>query len=132
MKIKIILKNAPLIEAELKNVNGQATGHTFTTYKDITDCARSAEIELKKVISVKKYFPGARFVSTSGEPVAKSCKYRRIGTTVTIERGVDEWFLLDVKSVSLWFNQGGNERLYLTKEQCDRAVSELMNRFSVL
>ena len=120
MRIKIDPNNpksVAAITAALHAVNGTATAHTFTSAEEMARLATIAEEWVAQVLLVLSERPGARMTCESGDKVANSYRYSRVGTSVTLERGSSKtWYLVNCCSITLW-NDAGKFRLYLTPEQ---------------
>jgi hypothetical protein len=130
MKIRITEDKKVEIEAALKEVNGQAYKHAYTEFCEINNMAREAESTLGTLIN-RSDMRGARWTETSGAKVANAYNNARIGTRVTIERGVDAWFLVDVQPATLTVNGGGKGRMYLTPAQDQAARDRFAKRYIV-
>jgi hypothetical protein len=116
MRIKIAEKNVAKIEAALAAANGKANAHTFTSYADVAKIAATAEADIGRLGLPMSHRSGARFASTSGSAVANRYKYTRQGTTITIERGSSAWYLINVRSATLWAG-GGRDQTLLSQAQ---------------
>lgn len=123
--IKVIDQNKAAIEAALKDVNGKAEAHTFTTYEAIRLAAMQAEGRLLALLT-KKLAPGAIWRETSGQPVsnayAKKSWGPRVGTFIELHRRSTDWFLVKVEPHSVW-KEGGSGHLSLTQAQADEAMA---------
>lgn len=123
--IKIADQNKAAIEAALKDVNGKAEAHTFTTYEAVRLAAMQAEGRLLAMLT-KKLAPGAIWRETSGQPVsnayAKKSWGPRVGTLIELHRRSTGWFLVKAASHPAW-KEGGSGRLYLTTAQADEAAA---------
>jgi hypothetical protein len=120
--IKIELKNAAAIEAELKAVNGKAHQHTYTDYSGIADIAETAEKKLVGLVGAKSRAPGAVVYATSGASVANAYDYNRKGTAVRLERRASGWFLTSITEATI-YKDGGETHLALTAQQDADAVA---------
>ena len=129
--IKIIPKNAEAIEAALREVNGKAVAHAYTSYAEVAGLVSAAEKELAAVL-YKKDWPGARWTETSGGKTANSYKYMRDATHVTIERRSSAWYVIEARHASIGTNGGGAGRLYLTPEQDEAAKARLAGLYWIL
>jgi hypothetical protein len=119
--IKIIESNAAQIMSVLESVNGKSTAHTYTSFHDINWIVQLADKKLMSLLP-KKYHVGAVFSSVSGEAVPNAYKYKRIATSILIERRSTGWFLIDVRSTKI-YKDGGRDNIMLTKNQDAEAVS---------
>lgn len=128
MKIKITKENAEKIEAALLGVNGKATAHTYTTFREIEIFAHESENYLSTKYLLKNSYSGAIGVSISGSKVANSYRSTRAGTKITIVRGAVHWFLVDIKSVTIFINGGGSDVVTLTTEQKEEAVTRFRDQ----
>lgn len=127
---KITKDYAEKIEKELKEVNGKAKRHTFTTYSEIEQLAVQAEKKLENLLN-KKDRQGVVYTETSGDPVSSSYDNTRLGTYVELLRRSECWFLSKIKSVTLTTNGGGKGKLYLTKKN-DEDVLNFIRRNYIL
>jgi len=129
--MKINLSNTDRIEDALLKANGAAREYTFTTAEELRALAAEAERKLGALLTRYDLHRGARYCATSGAPVAKSYRKDRIATRVTLERGTEDWFLVDVTRVQLYPDQGGGRLLTLTPEQDQNAVERLRKSYVV-
>jgi len=131
MTIKIVKENAEKIEAALKEVNGNSFKHAFNTYTQVQKQVEKAERHLEALGLPMSARRGARFTAVSGEPVANAYRSTRNGTSIAIKRGLNGWFLVDVKHQDLYPNQGGESRLYLSQDQDEILVKALRRNYIV-
>ena len=129
MKIKIVEANRPKIYALLNEINGKSVSHTASA-QNIFNLAELMEIQLMKLNIAKKDRSGALASAMSGGDVPNAYKYSRIVTIFDIERGASDWFLIAAHKTETW-NNARNDRLSLTPEQRDIAVSKFTAQFSV-
>jgi hypothetical protein len=130
MKIKIVEANRSAINILLAEINGKSSTHTASAC-NIFDLAEAMENKLEDFGIAKKDRAGAKASGMSGGNVPSAYKYSRIVNTYQIERGSSHWFLIDAKRIDV----GGNadkDRLCLTPDQRDIAVSKFTSQFSVL
>lgn len=123
-KIKIEKSAAGLIEQALKEANGGAHAHAFTSAREILPLAFEAEQQMDSINLRKDLRPGAIYVAYSGVPVANAYKYFRTGTRVVLQRRSKDWYLIDACSVGLAPDSGGSTKLTLT----EAAIRYLKNR----
>ena len=119
--IKINCKNIRAIEAALAEVNGKASAHTYNA-AEIIAISASAEKQLEKVSIAKSKRKGAKFHAISGGVVPNAYKYQRQVTCVMLERNSVGWLLVEAKALSLYPNQRGGTKLYLTADQDEIAM----------
>lgn len=129
MKIKIedTEKSRIAIEKALAAVNHGATAHTYTDADEIISIADRAEKRLLGLGLTKGSRPGAKAHETSGSAVAKSYKYPRTATRVSVTRGASAWFVTDVRSESIWADGGGPLHVSITPEQDAKVVAIAMH-----
>lgn len=123
--IKITAENAAAIAAVLKAVNGKAEAHTYTSAEKIFDLVADAEKELDRICIPKTMRQGAAYFATSGGKVSSSYAkkaHTRTATFVCLARRSSGWVMVDACSTSIW-QQGGNQRLILTKKQHEEAIA---------
>lgn len=130
--IRITPANFKAIVAVLKEANGKAEAHAYTTYSEIEQLAEMAEMRATSLLGAKSRTPGAVAVSVSGESVAKSYRGTRNGTLVRLERRASGWFLTEARSVEIYTEGGKDMRMLLTKEQDAQAIANLRTRYAVL
>jgi hypothetical protein len=128
--IKIIPENAEAIEAALREVNGKAAAHAYTSYAELTDLVDRAQSILSTLL-YKKDWQGARWTETSGGKTANSYKYMRDATRVIIERRSSAWYMIEARHVSVGTRGGGEGRLSLTSRQDEAAKKRLAERYWV-
>ncbi len=128
--IKVVLQNKSRIEDALKSINGSAYDHTYTSYFEIDNLAKNAEICLGCYLGSVSRYAGAVYKCTSGEPVARSYKFTRRATTITLERKSSGWYLVDVEATIIHVN-GGKKEIFLTPEQDVEAVANLRKTYKV-
>lgn len=128
--IQISEKNFAAIDLALAAVNKDARGHTFSKATELQAIADRFEVKLLKLIGTKKNMPGAKVRCCSGEPVAKSYSYSRIGTQVLLTRGAHAWFLTTADRASL-DQRGGKCEIILTPTQSEIATRHFQRGFLV-
>jgi len=128
--IQICEKNFSAINSALAAVNKDALGHTFSNAAELQSIAYQHETKLLKLIGTKKDMPGAIVQCCSGEPVAKSYSYSRIGTRVVLTRGARAWFLTTADRTSL-DQRGGKCEIILTSTQSEIATKNFQRGFFV-
>lgn len=128
--IKILQKNAKDIEDALREVNGKAHKHAYTTYREIEKCMLTAQAELNLLLYPKDHI-GARWVKTSGNHVARASRNMQEATTITLERRSTGWFLVELCAVQIGVSGGGYGQIYLTPDQERAAYERLSKQFLV-
>ena len=129
MKIKIVEANRQKINILLGEINGKSLAHTAHD-KHVFELAELMEMRLDKFNIAKKDRAGAKASSMSGGTIPNAYKYSRIVTIFDIERGASDWFLVAANKTETWGN-ADKDRLSLTPEQRDIAVSKFTAQFSV-
>ena len=129
MKVKIIEANRRAINVMLGEINGKSVSHTAND-KHVFELAELMEMKLEKFGIAKKDRAGAKASGMSGGNVPNAYKYSRVVNTYTIERGASDWFLVAANKTETWGN-ADKDRLSLTPEQRDIAVSKFTAQFSV-
>ncbi len=127
---RIEAKNAAAIESALRQVNGRAEQHAYTTFGEIERLAAVAEERLLELV-YKKDAPGAAYRKTSGGRVPSSYIGVRLGTSVRLERKTAGWYLTAVSQATLHRNGGGDGVLILTQAQDAAAVALFRKRYRV-
>jgi len=116
------------IDEVLRNVNGAATCHTYSSASEILEIAKEAEEKLDRLGLPKKDRAGAIATKTSGGKVLGAYKYHRVATYVKMKRGSRDWFLTFVAKVNVFpDNPERNLSLTLTQEQ-DKIVVEIFRK----
>lgn len=132
--IRITEKNATAVEAALKNVNGTATTHTFTSYSELAAHADMLEQRLWALHLSKANRAGAKAIVVSGNtlPSAYSKQGKKVvRTTVTLERRPAGWFLIDANAGLWWANRSvPDDHVVLTQAQNDIAVSGFRSQYA--
>jgi hypothetical protein len=131
MKIKITIENKDKIEDALKMVNGKSYAHSYTSFNEMLGVVEEANKRTSSLGLKKSVLKGCQFISTSGKETAKSYKYSRLATKVTIERGASEWFLVAIAKTTV-YPSGGNSTLFLTKKQHDWLLLDQQKKYSVI
>jgi len=131
LRIKVDVKNLAPIQAALSNANGRSTEHTYTTFDEIQRIAQAAEKALVRMGLPKAQMSGALYTSQSGEATAKAYKYSRATTTVQLERGVADWFLVSAMPSRAWDRGGARDILALTSTQNEEAVNRFRQGYEV-
>ena len=129
MKVKITEANRQKINILLGEINGKSLAHTAHD-THVFELAELMEIKLEKFSIAKKDRSGAKASSMSGGTIPNAYKYSRIVTIFDIERGASDWFLVAANKTETWGN-ADKDRLSLTPEQRDIAVSKFTAQFSV-
>lgn len=132
MKIKICEKNIAKISAALAAANGKSTAHTYANYADIEKLVeRATEYENGFLRYIpKKNRAGIKIDFISGDGVARTYKYSRTATAVTLLRGAVGWFLTGVQQTTI-YEAGGDETVQLTQYQSDCLHATLSSRYTV-
>lgn len=130
--IEIKIENKLEIERFLVKVNGRAKKYAFTTANEIIQLSRDAESELESLGLVKSNRKGAKYWAESAWPVAKSYKYKRIGTNVTLVRKKDCWVLSHAVTYDFDPTQGGKTKVFVTKNQADYLVRKFSKRYTII
>jgi len=128
--IKVCEKNAFAIEAALRQANGKAVAHTFTTYAEIAKMAEFAERIAYALLGTKAAAIGAKAIAQSGEKLPNAYKWTPIITSVTLEKKSTGWFLLSANSIETHFG-GKRVCIFLTPAQKDMAISKFKLNFEV-
>jgi len=133
MKLKISdnPKDQAKIDEVLRNVNGAATCHTYSSASEILAVAQQAEKKLDQLLLPKKYRMGVVAVKTSGGKVPMSYGYHRIATEIVMKRGTRAWFLTYVLKTEISpDNPDGRLSMTLTQEQDKIVVENLRKHYN--
>lgn len=129
--LKITESNTTAIEKMLKEANGKATKHTYTTYAEIAAVAETAEKALFRLVQSRGACAGAKYVSKSGEKLPGAYKFKTTGTVVHLIRRSAGWYLVSAAAYTLWPRHQPADRLTLTAAQDTAAVAALRERYSI-
>lgn len=130
--IRITTENAAAIEAALKNANGKAFDHAFTTFEDVEAVAHKAEKKLEALGLPLKSRAGAKWVETSGEAVNGSYKFARKATTVHLIRRTAGWYLASAEQATIYKEGGKAQKIQVTKKQEAEIVERIRVQIDVL
>ena len=130
--MKININQTAKIEAALSAVNGRSERHCYTTAEEIISIAQRTEKKLEKLNIPKNERSGAFVRSVSGDIMPNSYKGLRNVTSITLLRGVKEWFLTGCYRSELWPNQSGSEVLHITVAQHNTALKHFNSQFTVI
>jgi hypothetical protein len=130
--IKITVENTAAIESALHSVNGKATTHTFTKYRDIESVAYWAEKKLEKLGIPKAIRNGARITQESGDILPARYKYQAQTTMVTLERKSSGWYLINAQTSKLYPKSKPYSEFYLTIAQDTKAIEVLRRDYNII
>jgi hypothetical protein len=142
MRIKIKpISNIPMNELcdwgkltkALKAANGKAESHVADG-SDVCMAAIDAEDNLNTLGILKKDRKGARFIYISGKPVTNAYSnkaWARAATAVSLERGANAWFAVDIKRTEI-DQRGGSSVPFLTPAQAKIATDKFTDQFVVM
>jgi hypothetical protein len=131
MKIKITKDNASKIEAALKEVNGAATSFTIRLAGEVMGYADDIEKQLEKSQLPKANRSGVIAIITPAGPSAKAYGYAAKSTTVTIQRGAKDWFLISVREASVYPRQNRRDTIKITEAQQSIIASKAVEPYTV-
>lgn len=132
--IKVAPIYASAIEEALKDVNGCANDHAYTTFDEIEFLADDAEERLARTGLTQAQRVGATWTETSGGPVSNSYArkgFSRPATTVTIERRRSGWYVTSISKATINLSGGGDGVLTLSPAQDDECVRRLRITYRV-
>lgn len=130
MKIKITTENKLAIESALKVANGNAENFVFSTLDEIQSLAEEAEIFLENIRLPSSERHGAAVLARSGEQVAQSYGFSRNVTSVELQRGSTDWFLVKAERIKAG-PYAKRPSILLTAEQDSVAVNRLRSLYSI-
>lgn len=116
MRIKVCTENLEKIQAALDAIKGNASEHCHTA-QDVLKAAREFEQKAQALGLPKGYRKGLKAIQGAFSSMPLSYKYRRKVTTINLERGSKDWFLVGVHCLMVFPNQSGACDLVLTQEQ---------------
>lgn len=104
------IENVEAVEAYLRSINGKATLHTTNDFLELMEFAKDAEDDLNRVQVSKTAKPGCIAYHCDGGASAKSYRYSRTVTGVTLKRYTEGWRLMEAQRVErrpqepvIWF-----------------------------
>lgn len=124
MKIKLCKENYDKINALLLAVNGKDIEHTIIDVDEIYYAVDLAKQNLRKANITGCNQQGVKLHIMSSFDKMPKCRYIRKVTYVTLYRGKDHWFIINIQRVWLFPSQQGGIVITLTEEQKEQ-VSEL-------
>lgn len=89
------------IEAALVAVNGTATAHTLTTWRDVDDVTDRAERRLDRSDVPQSARVGVIVRYTPAGPAAKAYKYGAVATSIEAMRTASGWWLTGVTRTTI-------------------------------
>lgn len=119
--IKVTAVNLEAISAQLEEVNGKATTHTYTAQEILALADQAGDAYLKSLGLPKTMWAGARLTALSGDACPKAYKYPRKATLAVLERRASGWFLVRLAADTV-YPQGGYVQVRVTSEQKAEAV----------
>ena len=132
MKIRICAEYATRINEALDAVNGKATAFTVTNFKEVASYAERAEKQLEKSKLAKSERVGAFAICTPDGPSAKSYKYSAKSTTIRIERGSKDWYLVGVSDTQVSPRQNEKMIIKITQTQAEIIQAKSIADFVVI
>lgn len=130
--IRITPENAAAIQAILKQANGNAAEHAFTTFAEINAIARRAESQLEDFGLPLRNRIGAQWIETSGGAVGRRYRYARRATKVHLLRRPTGWYLVEVMQAKIYESPGKTEKIKVTRAQEAEIVKRVRAQFEVL
>lgn len=130
--LKITAENASAIESALREVNGKATSHTFTKYREIELIAHAAEKKLESLGIPKAIRNGAWAIQESGEILPARYKYQATTTKVCLDRKSNGWYLTRIEQDKLYPKSKPYSEFYLTEEQDIKAIEVLRRNYNII
>ena len=131
MKIKITTENAAKINEALDAVNGKATAFTIHFYDDVMKYAEAVEKMLEKSQLPKAERSGAAAQIRPAGPSTNAYKYAAKSTTIRIERGSKDWFLVNVSETSVHPKQNESIRITISPAQRDTITRKALEGYRV-
>lgn len=102
MKLKIAQQNATKIYDALASVNGKAVSFTISTYSAVAAYAAAVENMLEQSQLLKAERGGVVAQIRPSGPSASAYKYAAKSTTIRLERGPKDWFLVGVSETTVY------------------------------
>jgi hypothetical protein len=129
MKLKI--DAIEKIQKALDEANGKADKHTFSKCDDLIELVeRADDIIFEKLLFTQKHAVGVKIHATSGDAVARSYKYPRVATSVTIERCPTGWFVTDIRPDTIW-QSGGSFDIIVPSRYQDEITNRIFSERDV-
>ena len=130
MNIKFKTENETKFNALLNEVNGRASGHTYTRFSNFAAESNNVILRIETLLGGKKHCLGVKFSIESGGSVSGGYKYSRIGTQVSLERRASGWFVTGIRRVDIG-GHGGKSKITFTQAHHDQAVKVLSNGYII-
>ena len=125
MRIKLCKENTDKINTLLLSVNGKAVEHTIPDYWYIFRIVAHAVDNLEQAGITGRNQQGATLrITSSFSKMPNSYRYKRKVTGVTLYRGKEHWFIVNIQSLELFPSEHGGVTLTLTDWQ-EKHVAEL-------
>lgn len=131
MKINIVDKNFEKINAALKNINGKSTSHTFNDVSEFRFKLKGIKQNLLDIIGSQLAANLSIIEITSSSPVSSSYKHTRIANKIIILYKNKNFYIIDILRISIFPDQGGTIKYYLTAEQDEIAVKKLRKKYNL-
>lgn len=105
MKINVtnpLVTTRDTIRKALKSVNGSAIKWAITDPIDVLAAATAAEQALDDAKLPLRYRPGTRYEYRPAAEAANAYGNSAVSTSITLERGARDWFLVGIGRVTVW------------------------------
>ena len=131
MKIKIAQQNATKIYEALASVNGKAVSFTISSYSAVAAYAAAAEKMLEQSQLPKDERHGVVAQIRPFGPSSRAYKYAAKSTTIRIERGLKDWFLVAVSETTVYPKEAESIAVTISPAQRDTIARKALAGYRV-
>lgn len=128
--IKIVPSNYAAIHAELDRVNGRANSFTISSALDVQRVTERAEKRLSMLPKADR--AGAKASYIPAGPSARAYKYDAKSTCVYVERKSAAWYLVDVRSATVYPRDSESLDVHITPAQAAEIARRAVAEFNVM
>lgn len=125
--IKITKKNREKITELINEVEGSSQVNLLSA-DFVFELRDRAEKKLNIIDMPLKYRSGAEYYYCPEGPYVNSYKYKQGATSITITRGIKDWFIYEITRTGLYPKADEINKLYLNQDQDDIAVKNFRKK----
>ena len=126
MKIKVAQQNATKIYEALAAVNGKAVSFTISSHSAVAAYAAAVEKLLEQSQLPKAERGGVVAQIRPSGPSASAYKYPAKSTTIRIERGPKDWFLVGVSETTVYPKEAESIAVTISPAQRDTIARQAL------
>tara|TARA_R110000822_G_scaffold21722_8_gene68731 strand:+ start:1980 stop:2432 length:453 start_codon:yes stop_codon:yes gene_type:complete len=126
MKIKIAQQNATKIYEALAAVNGKALSFTISSYSAVAAYAAAVETMLEQSQLPKAERNGVVAQIRPSGPSASAYKYPARSTTIRLERGPKDWFLVGASETTVYPREAKSIAVTISPAQRDTIAQKAL------